>query len=43
MKCDPSHREGYSVNTEIAKAGLGIVAYFTIFTIVACAVVYVLF
>ena len=43
MKCDQSHKDGYSVNTEIAKAGLGIIGYFTIFTIISCAVVYVLF
>ncbi len=43
MKCDPSHRERYSVNTEIVKSGLGIVGYFVIFTVVSCAVAYVLF
>ena len=43
MKCDPSHRERSSGSMEILKSGLGIIGYFTLYVIVACAVSYVLF
>ena len=43
MKCDPLHKEGYSKNTEVAKAGIGIVSYFTVYAIVGCLVALLLF
>ena len=43
MKCDLSHREEYSASIMVLKTTLGILGYFGIYFIVACAVAYVLF
>ena len=43
MKCNPSHRERSSGSMEIFKAGFGIIGYFTLYVVIACAVSYVLF
>ena len=43
MKCNPLHREKLSGSMEVFKAGFGIMGYFALYVVIACAVSYVLF
>ena len=43
MKCEPSHREKSAGSMEVFKAGFGIIGYFTVYVLIACAISYFLF